>query len=68
MELKPSMPVVAFVGNSNSGKTTLVVQIVGILKKLGYRVATVKHAAHGFDIDRPGKDSYRFREAVYLVN
>jgi molybdopterin-guanine dinucleotide biosynthesis protein MobB len=63
MELKPSMPVVSFVGNSNSGKTTLVVQIVGILRKLGYRVATVKHAAHGFDIDRPGKDSYRFREA-----
>jgi len=62
-ELMPRIPVVSFIGNSNSGKTTLVVQIVGRLKTLGYRVATVKHAAHGFDIDRPGKDSYRFREA-----
>jgi molybdopterin-guanine dinucleotide biosynthesis protein MobB len=62
-EVKPRIPVVTFIGNSNSGKTTLVVQIVGRLKKLGYRVATVKHAAHGFDLDKPGKDSYRFREA-----
>jgi formylmethanofuran dehydrogenase subunit E len=62
-EIKTSIPVVSFVGNSNSGKTTFVEQIVSRLKKFGYRVATVKHAAHGFDIDRPGKDSYRFKEA-----
>ncbi|MHA2068538.1 MAG: molybdopterin-guanine dinucleotide biosynthesis protein B [Candidatus Thorarchaeota archaeon] len=62
-EAKLSIPVVSFIGNSNSGKTTLVEQIVSELKKLRYRVATVKHAAHGFDIDRPGKDSYRLQEA-----
>ena len=61
--IKPTMPFVSFVGNSNSGKTTLIEQLVRELKKLGYRVATVKHAPHGFNIDRPGKDSYRLKEA-----
>jgi len=58
-----NIPVVSFVGTSNSGKTTFIELIVSKLKKLGYRVATVKHASHGFDIDRPGKDSYRLQEA-----
>lgn len=60
---KQTIPFVSFVGNSNSGKTTLIEQVVRELKSLGYKVATVKHASHGFDVDRPGKDSYRLKEA-----
>lgn len=57
-------PVVSFVAaSSNSGKTTLIEKIVPILKARGLRVAVIKHASKGFDIDRPGKDSWRFREA-----
>jgi molybdopterin-guanine dinucleotide biosynthesis protein MobB len=49
--------------SSNSGKTTLIEKIVPILKQRGLRVAVIKHASKGFDLDRPGKDSWRFREA-----
>lgn len=48
---------------SNSGKTTLIEKIVVILKTRGLRVAVVKHASGGFDLDRPGKDSWRFQQA-----
>lgn len=48
---------------SNSGKTTLIEKIVIILKARGLRVAVVKHASAGFDLDKPGKDSWRFQEA-----
>lgn len=51
------IPVVGFVGYSNSGKTTIVSGIVSILKNRGYRVAAIKHASHGYDMDMPGKDS-----------
>jgi molybdopterin-guanine dinucleotide biosynthesis adapter protein len=57
------VPVVSFVGNSNTGKTTLIEKVVPELKKLGYRVAVVKHAHHGFEMDQPGKDSWRFAQA-----
>jgi len=58
------MKIVSFVAaSSNSGKTTLIEKIVRILKARGVRVAVIKHASKGFDIDRPGKDSWRFREA-----
>jgi molybdopterin-guanine dinucleotide biosynthesis protein B len=56
-------PIVSVVGVSNSGKTTFLVKLIGELKSRGYRVASVKHTSHGFDIDRPGKDSYRHAEA-----
>ena len=56
-------PVVAVVGKSNSGKTTLIVKLVQELTQRGHRVGTVKHAHRGFDMDRPGKDSYRHQEA-----
>lgn len=56
-------PVVSIVGRSGAGKTTLLVKIVGELKRRGYRVAAVKHALHGFEIDQPGKDSQRLQEA-----
>ncbi len=48
---------------SNSGKTTLIEKLVMILRKQGLRVAVVKHASAGFDLDKPGKDSWRFRQA-----
>ena len=51
------------VGWKNAGKTTLVVRLVEHFTALGLNIATVKHAHHDFDIDHPGKDSYRHREA-----
>ena len=55
--------VVAFVAKSGTGKTTLVEKVIAELKKRGYKVGVIKHDAHRFDIDRPGKDSYRFTAA-----
>ncbi len=57
------LPIVCFVGRSNSGKTTLLEKIIARLSALGYRVGTIKHDVHGFDIDREGKDSWRHRRA-----
>lgn len=50
-------------GWKNSGKTTLLEAVVRELSARGHRVSTIKHAHHAFDIDVPGKDSYRHREA-----
>ena len=57
------MKVVGFSGFSGSGKTTLVEQLIAVLRLRGLRVSVVKHAHHSFDIDHPGKDSFRHREA-----
>src|SRR5262245_7750509 len=57
------MKVVGFAGYSGSGKTTLVEKLIPALKLRGLRVSVVKHAHHKFDIDHPGKDSFRHREA-----
>jgi molybdopterin-guanine dinucleotide biosynthesis protein B len=57
------MKVFGVAGFKNSGKTTLVVELIAELKSRGLRVATVKHAHHEFDIDHPGKDSHRHRDA-----
>jgi len=57
------MKVVGFAGYSGSGKTTLVEHLIPALKHLGQRVSVVKHAHHNFDIDHPGKDTFRHREA-----
>ncbi|MES2978995.1 MAG: molybdopterin-guanine dinucleotide biosynthesis protein B [Pseudomonadota bacterium] len=57
------MKVVGFAGYSGSGKTTLVERLIPALKFRGLRVSVVKHAHHKFDIDQPGKDTYRHREA-----
>jgi molybdopterin-guanine dinucleotide biosynthesis protein B len=58
------MKVISFVAAaSGSGKTTLIEKVVRILRSRGLRVAVVKHASKGFELDRPGKDSWRFREA-----
>ena len=57
------MKVVGLCGWSGSGKTTLLEQLIARLKLHGHRVSVVKHAHHAFDIDRPGKDSWRHRQA-----
>ncbi len=57
------IPILCFVGRSNSGKTTLIERLIPELVQAGYRVATVKHAGHGFDLDTEGKDSWRHKRA-----
>lgn len=57
------IPIVSIVGKSNSGKTTLLEKIIADLTHRGYRIATIKHNRHGFDIDHEGKDSYRHKKA-----
>jgi molybdopterin-guanine dinucleotide biosynthesis adapter protein len=55
--------VIGIVGWSGSGKTTLLTALIPALRAAGLTVSTVKHTHHGFDMDRPGKDSYRHRDA-----
>lgn len=57
------MNVLGLVGWSGSGKTTLLVAVLPLLRAHGLTVSTVKHTHHGFDMDRPGKDTFRHREA-----
>jgi molybdopterin-guanine dinucleotide biosynthesis adapter protein len=57
------MKVVGFAGYSGAGKTTLVEGVIANLVLAGQQVSVVKHAHHGFDIDHPGKDSWRHRQA-----
>lgn len=54
---------VSFVAKSGTGKTTLLENVISELKRRGYRVGVIKHDAHRFDIDHPGKDSYRLTAA-----
>lgn len=58
-----NIPILCLVGRSNSGKTTLIERLIPELVQAGYRVATVKHAGHGFDLDTEGKDSWRHKRA-----
>jgi len=58
-----STPVFGITGWKNSGKTQLVTRLVAEFTARGLKVSTVKHAHHNFDIDKPGADSYRHREA-----
>jgi len=60
---RSSMKVFGFAGFSGSGKTTLIEELIPRFVVEGFRVSLIKHAHHEFDIDRPGKDSYRHREA-----
>ncbi len=57
------IPIISIVGTSNSGKTTLIEKLIPELVRRGYRVATIKHDVHGFDVDRQGKDSWRHKNA-----
>lgn len=58
---------VHIVGRKNSGKTTLVVELVKYLSEHGYRVGTIKHTHHHHELDTPGKDSHQHREAGSTV-
>jgi molybdopterin-guanine dinucleotide biosynthesis protein B len=57
------VPILCFVGRSNSGKTTLIERLIPQLVREGYRIATIKHAGHGFNLDTEGKDSWRHKRA-----
>ena len=57
------MKAIGIIGYSNSGKTTLIEKLIPLFTARGLRVAAIKNAHHGFDMDRPGKDSFRYREA-----
>ena len=57
------MKAIGFIGLSGSGKTTLIERLIPVLSQRGLSVSALKHARHGFDLDRPGKDSFRFRTA-----
>lgn len=57
------MKIIGFAGYSGSGKTTLIEAVIPLIVARGLRVALIKHAHHSFDIDQPGKDSYRHRAA-----
>ncbi|MCU0602793.1 MAG: molybdopterin-guanine dinucleotide biosynthesis protein B [Desulfobacterales bacterium] len=56
-------PIVSIVGQSESGKTTLIEKLIPLLTQRGYRIGTIKHTHHAVDIDRSGKDSARHRTA-----
>jgi molybdopterin-guanine dinucleotide biosynthesis protein B len=56
-------PVLQIVGYSNSGKTTLLSKLIAELTRKGYKVGTIKHDAHDFEMDKPGKDTWKHREA-----
>lgn len=57
------MKVLGIAGWSGAGKTTLLAELIPLLVASGLRVSTIKHAHHEFDVDQPGKDSYRHRHA-----
>jgi molybdopterin-guanine dinucleotide biosynthesis protein B len=57
------MRIFGFAGWSGSGKTTLIEQLIPRLAARGLAVSLIKHAHHSFDVDKPGKDSYRHRHA-----
>jgi len=57
------IPIISIVGKSDSGKTTFIEKLIPELVRRGYRVATIKHDIHGFEVDREGKDSWRHKQA-----
>jgi molybdopterin-guanine dinucleotide biosynthesis protein B len=57
------MKAIGFIGYSNSGKTTLIERVIPLFRERGFAVSAIKNAHHGFDMDRPGKDSFRYRQA-----
>jgi molybdopterin-guanine dinucleotide biosynthesis protein MobB len=61
--MKNTIPVLGFAAFSGTGKTTLLEKLIPQLTAQGIRIGMVKHAHHEFDIDKPGKDSYRLRTA-----
>lgn len=63
MNRHEGVPVVSVVGKSGVGKTTALERVIAELKRRGYRVGSVKHDSHGFEVDKPGKDSWRHAQA-----
>ncbi len=61
--IKTTIPIIGFAAYSGTGKTTLLINIIPLLKKRGLEVGVIKHAHHTFEIDQPGKDSYEIRKA-----
>ncbi|MES9957525.1 MAG: molybdopterin-guanine dinucleotide biosynthesis protein MobB [Sedimenticola sp.] len=61
--LRAEIPVLGFAAYSGTGKTTLLKQLLPLLRGRGLRVGMIKHAHHDFEIDTPGKDSYELRKA-----
>jgi molybdopterin-guanine dinucleotide biosynthesis adapter protein len=59
----PPIPLVAFAGRSKVGKTTLIERLIPVLRRMGLRVAVIKHHLHDFEMDIPGKDTYRYKRA-----
>jgi len=57
------IPVLSFVGRSNTGKTTVIERLIPMLVEKGIKVAVIKHHPHDFEIDIPGKDTYRYKKA-----
>lgn len=57
------LPIISVVGRSDTGKTALLVKLIPELRRRGCKVATIKHNVHGFDIDTPGKDSWKHAQA-----
>ncbi len=66
-ESKSLTPIIAVVGRSGAGKTTLLEKLIRELKQRGLRIGTVKHDVHGFEMDKPGKDTWRHKEAGALT-
>lgn len=68
--LKPGRPIpyLSIVGFSGSGKTTLMEQLISAFSRRGLRIGSIKHDAHGFQMDHPGKDSYRHKQAGAAVS
>lgn len=56
-------PVIAFIGKPDSGKTTLLEKLIPELHRRGYRIGTIKHHVHTFEMDKPGKDTWRHKQA-----
>ena len=63
IKYQKTVPLLCIVGFSGAGKTTVTVGLVAALKQRGLRVGTIKHDVHGFEMDRPGKDSWRHKQA-----
>ena len=63
MPVENKIPVIGFAGRSNSGKTTLIEKVIAVFVRQGLKVGVIKHMHHAFELDVPGKDTYRHKKA-----